>query len=451
MASFIRLRIVSVGAALLLSVTGRAAFAGSMTITVGSEPRQVFKGFGASVTHHYSRQSNAYASLSQAVRDEMARIMWGPDGADFRMLRLWIQHPDAMSAQQLASQYRLYVEDARRAQPKLIVLQAPDSRIYVFDKGRPIPDLQSYASDFCEQILRMRDDGVSVDVTGVANEPNDWEICRDKRKMVELIKHFRNELNNRGLEDVKLIAPESGSVDSIHFEYLDAIVQDGDALDMLDGLGGHTYNMGSNPWQAGILKQTGKEYWQTESSVDESWTSDYSQADRLGSIVATKILGDFNHYVSYWVYFIGYASGRMQGTKLAGGSGEEYPHFSYMYQISKTFKVGCVFRYCQSDRALPSTSMEWQYGQKPAIGAAAAVRPRALPFCGQTGAWFREPAARSPRVFHSRASPRGFIWRKPGAARARMHEALWWRNTRATCDRCRRCLAEIPPLLIPDS
>jgi hypothetical protein len=354
------------GAALVLlgALLCGAAAAERMRIDVADEPRQVFGGFGASCTHQESHAENreAYAALPEETRRQLAQLMWGKDGADFRILRLWTG--TRYSGAEMVDWFGAYVDDVLAAQPDAVILLAPT--------GTP-RDPPSFASHYAQMIEDMAQGGMKVHATGICNEPNVRNVPPET--IPEVVKAFRGELDARDLSDVEVVAPEAGSVDGTGLAMIDAIRNDAEALRSIGGFATHSYNMAANDSVVDRIDGLGKEYWQTESCVDEQWSADDS---RVAPVVASTILGDLNHLVDHWLFFIS-TQQSVYGTTLVGLEPEGNPtitlQFYYMLQLSKTFSVGCRFRYCESDTPLPNVSMAWEYGQKPAISAAAAVNP----------------------------------------------------------------------------
>ena len=73
-----------------------------------------------------------------------------------------------------------------------------------------------------EFIVRLKERGVSIDVTGVQNEPNVNEIF-SAQQMVRIVKELRADLDKRGLQSVKIIASEHASADDLYYRQLDAL------------------------------------------------------------------------------------------------------------------------------------------------------------------------------------------------------------------------------------
>jgi hypothetical protein len=92
--------------------------------------------------------------------------------------------------------------------------------------------------------------------------------------------------------------------------------------------------------------------------------------------MATTALCDLNHWVQWWLYFK--VAGNADCTNLCEITStglKPLLQYFYMKQISKAFPPGSHFRLCLSNKELPNKQMFWKFGKKPAISAAAAVRP----------------------------------------------------------------------------
>ncbi len=329
--------------ALLCSST---VLAGEMTITAYAGARHEFGGFGASTS----------GSGSQTAM----RLLYNPNELDGRVLRLWVGI--GTSAQSARDRYRDVVQRARNEQPDLlVVLGACDNH----------SSIDYYAGHYAEMIKVMRDGGCRVDATGICNEPDDgrWPSSA----AAPLVKAFRQQLNNRGLQDVKIIAPESANVDNTMYDWINNIKNDGEALDGLDAWASHSYNCSVTYKLLEMTEGTGKQYWQTESCVDQFTTQGNTiNSKQIGASCGVRILADLNMCVTHWLYFFG--PGGSNGTALVDGDTPMLQYY-YMRQIANAFDVGAGMRYCLSDKGLPRVEMTWEFLQKPAVAAAVARNP----------------------------------------------------------------------------
>ena len=116
-------------------------------------------------------------------------------------------------------------------------------------------------------LKQLKDEaGINFDATIFQNEPD-----FTPEEVVRAVKSLRAELDARGLQSVKLIAPDSSSVDGRFYGMMDAIKTDGTAWNAITGIDTHSYNMAATPKSAssavcGADGSNPKEYWMTEAS-----------------------------------------------------------------------------------------------------------------------------------------------------------------------------------------
>jgi len=371
---------VSLSARVAAVVVGCVLAAGAeqMILTVHAGPRQTFGGFGVSLTN-----DSRYGSLSEARKDELARAVFGD--LRLKILKLWCGPADGWAG----TFYNTGLISKATDNGLTMLLQAPC--------GTESP------ASVADKIVRFRDlTGLTFSATGISNECNmpsnhDFSVppgppYYTPEQAAEVVKQLRVELDDRGLTDVKIVAPETveGPAEqrqpNFHdddIRYFDALKADDDAWAALDGFATHTYGQGAKKEIADRLIGTGKEYWMTEHSINGY--EDPLNEPRA-ALTGGSILGDLNNMVTHWIYFIGFAGGGFSdqdaGVKLvtySDGGGNNWMRFHlkyyYMKQISQAFDVGCVFRFTESDTAAPCTNMEFAYQNEPDICAAAARNP----------------------------------------------------------------------------
>jgi O-glycosyl hydrolase len=226
-----------------------------------------------------------------------------------------------------------------------------------------------------EAISQMRDNGVPITAAGILNEPNDRPIRFTNKQWPIMVKTLRFLLDNRGLRDVAIIAPEAASGDKWAEDTFDAIASDKDAWGGLGGVATHTYNMGATA--ALLEKSRGKPYWQTESSTPGPEADD-ATAFMNAATTGARALSDLNHGVTHWLWFIGYERGDPtdNGVRLIrydASRPDGDVHFTRKYfvlqQLSQAFANGAAIYPCESST---ENSMTFTYGRKPALLAAAA-------------------------------------------------------------------------------
>ncbi len=343
-----------------------AAAPGFATLTVGTEPRQTFAGFGFSI-----EQDNPYIELSDRRKAQVDKLLF--DDLNTRILRLWYGTGDPKP---LRDYYQAsgIIDDALRHRVTELLL---GPWTYLGD-----PDRQ--AKTIAEDIATMRDDyGIRITTTGVVNEPGAGNRkVLPPQDFVPLAIAMRRELDARGLQDVKVIGPEWPSADDNPVQWFDAIAADPQALADVAGLATHSYGMAANPELAERVLAHHKQYWMTEAGGgDFDGSAEFAYA--FGASVSSRFLNDLNEGVDHWVWFIGLSHGNRdvyQKLVMCEGrcanTGRIYKNYSYHHvqQITTSFVPGTVMRHVTSN--LPDwKDLVWTYGPKPPLHAAAGVRP----------------------------------------------------------------------------
>src|SRR5882724_4655346 len=338
----------------------------SYTVTVQSGGHQTFTGFGASETDNYS-------NIPATPRGQMDDMVYHDLNA--KVLRLWVgSGPSIGEASMKSTFYSSYVdtgiisEITSRGVTTLLLAPARG-------ESEPTDDLSAYAAKIAQFILDIKNEkGININVTGVANEPQNWTPA----EITNTVKFLRTELNNRGLSSVQIIAPESASADSNCDQKMDGLHNDTTAWNDLTGIASHSYNMAATNNESS--RTFGKQYWITEAADNGN---EQPEDTNRAATIAARFINDMNHLVTHWVYFIGLASSSDissdsdDATKLVvynQANGQIVPLLKYYYfkQLLSTFDVGSIFRSTQSST---ESDMAYTYGQKPAVNAAAAVNP----------------------------------------------------------------------------
>ncbi|MBD3393109.1 MAG: hypothetical protein GF418_13390 [Chitinivibrionales bacterium] len=243
-------------------------------------------------------------------------------------------------------------------------------------------------------------------------------------------KTMRSVLDSYGLTDVKIFAPEVSSVDSMCHVYINLLKDDPEAWPIVEGLFTKAYNMCADWTMKELCEESGKPYFTAAGSNLIDWHNYrdhgigkddveqeyFNDNDHWGADMCGRVFNDFNHMVTHWGWYLTahrpdgfpYSDPRFNphrlayyvdtsmiaGTDLLGelsslgyntsqwfdlGDGTAYMmitlKYYYLKQLAHMFDVGCVFRYCESDPALPHADMWYTYGQKPAVSASAARNP----------------------------------------------------------------------------
>ncbi len=359
-----------------------------VTITVASGARQTFHGFGASALN-FGRE---YQTLSPAERQTLSRTLWHDLG--FRTLRLWLnlnKYAPAPGAHDLSEFRGCYVDshliaDAR-AQGVTTLLLAPDGLPPFMAEKRPDGSAQTgmalkdsavdaYADTLADAIARLQlEEGLTVSVTGIQNEPNDLERFTPAQ-IVRVVKRLRADLDKAGLKSVQIIATENGNPDSSLYAQLDALKADSAAWAALSGIASHSYNMAATDEAAAYIAGTRKSYWMTEASDN----GPEAPGDGLrAASLASRFLSDMNHGVTDWVHFVGFEvpDANDNATRILAYTPKpfaitRFQKYYYYKQLSAAFPVGSVFR--KSESTLDG-GMTYTYGKKPHVTAAAAKAP----------------------------------------------------------------------------
>ena len=357
---------------------------GAVTITVKSGEQQTLLGWGAGLN-----RGIAYDLLSVQQQAQISKALW--KDLKFNTLRIWFAmnlyapQPGQRDINAVfPPPYVAAIKDARACGVKYILMtptSAPDyltEQATYDDKGTPrtytrikADAIAQHAAIIADAILDAKDKlGIHIDVSGLQNEPGrrflDWPAS---------VKALRAALDERGLKDVKIIAPEAASADASAKSMIQSLRDDPAAWAVLDGIATHSYNMAATA--AFAILADGKEYWQTESS--QPGREDDPHDAQWAAVTAAQFLNDMNHGVTHWMYFIGF----MQEDPKDNGvriikfkrtpTGEDWMTRQYKYfyleQLTQAFDIGAVFRSCASST---EKEMTRTYGRKPRLNAAAA-------------------------------------------------------------------------------
>lgn len=340
----------------------------SYNVVAQSGAKQTFEGFGVSETEGYS-----LGSIPASARSQMANSVF--NGLGTRILRMWVNgSPGVSEASMKSSFYSSYADSGAivdvEARGVTILLLAPAR-----GESEPTDSLSSYASRLAQFIADVKTErGVVINVTGVANEPQNWTPA----EIATTVDYLRTDLDNLGLTNVQIIAPESASADSGCDAKLDGMYNDNICWNAISGIASHSYNMAATGNESS--RTHGKQYWITEASDDGNELPDNAN---FAATISARFLNDMNHLVTHWVFFIGFdyssniQSDNDTATKLLvynGASSSVSTNLKYFYfqQLLATFDVKAVFRSCVSSS---EGDMAYTYGQKPRINAAVALNP----------------------------------------------------------------------------
>jgi hypothetical protein len=348
----------------------------AVTITVSANPERIhtYEGLGAS-----TNDFGGYSRLPEETRRDMSNLLFGLPG--FRYLRLWGLSNLNDNSYTFYKGNHLQYADAKKARANL----GNDTILVLFGPAGKIGDLRSYASYYAQQIKDLDSlYTMRVDVTGIANEPNNNDNLKAEQVPV-LVRYFREELDKRGLQHIKIIAPETSNLDHIAWQMTEAIVADPGAMDVLYGFSTHSYNMCVTNDYARYVAATGKKYWQTESS--ENGPEGYTDSIRAVQALH-RVISDINLGVNVWFFFFAYWGFWDQDNAINiivwhNETGEYNVLLKYFYfrQFCHTFDAGAQMRLCTSNLPVRSSGshadvyMENTYGLKPPLCACGGQNP----------------------------------------------------------------------------
>ncbi|MCW3789001.1 glycoside hydrolase [Plebeiibacterium sediminum] len=205
---------------------------------------------------------------------------------------------------------------------------------------------QDFANYINEYIEYMASNGAKVDVVSIQNEPDyevDYEGCEySVDEMHDFVKNYAGVITG-----ARVVAAESFNT---KHSYTDAILNDADAVNNIDIVGGHIYGSGLEPYP--LVATKGKELWMTEHLLNlgsggnpENWTEATGQdviwdetMDMLNEI-HTAMTYNWNAYI--WWYarrFYSFLGDGLNGTT----PGEILKRGYAMSQYSKFIRPGYV-------------------------------------------------------------------------------------------------------------
>jgi hypothetical protein len=345
----------------------------NLTLTIDTAPKQTFNGFGIS---EMNDQLN-FQKLTPAVQSAISVAAW--KDLSLKSFRLWWNPTESV-----ASWKAKYIDSnlitLAKANGCTKLLLAPNTVPTAYSSGGLFTDsgVLSYAKDIANFIALLKNTyGISIDYTGVLNEPNDRPIQFKLSQWPTVIKALRSNLNSLGLTSVKIVAPESASADDTGDAMIAAIKSDATAWAALDAIATHTYNMGARDQTASYIAGTNKQYWITESGINgpEALGDIYNAATS-----AAMAISDLNHGVTDRLWFIGYEqtdpndnATRLIQYDFSTGKWDKLYKYYWMQQLSQAFIPGTVMRQVRASSG--DSTMTWTYGKKPPIMACAGVRP----------------------------------------------------------------------------
>ncbi|MBD3393409.1 MAG: T9SS type A sorting domain-containing protein [Chitinivibrionales bacterium] len=409
-------------AAVSLAVCIPAAANETMNILALHGEKQTFHGFGMHESH----------TVPDAFRDTLSKLII--TDLNITHCRFYVEGPTTDSMMSKFNETYGYpdgssiYDDYLEQDPDLYFLFANQEQIV---SAGAIPAFVSKMADILEFLRDER--GFDMRWTTITNEPNDkgahWKGMDSSKQICsidlypQVAKALRAELDDRGLDEIKMYGPEVSSVDNMCHQYIEALKADAEAWAAIEGFITKAYNMCADWEMKEYCEESGKMYVTAAGSnlidyknfdlelgvtpedveIEKSDDNDHFAADLAG-----RVFNDFNHMVTHWATYQGYYPwdpwGNMDGRFAAHrliwfwetqehveqcgfdvndmtvlGNNELYImttlKYYYLKQLAEQFDVGCVFRYCESDPFLPRQDMWYTFGQKPAIIASTAQNP----------------------------------------------------------------------------
>jgi len=339
-----------------------------VVLTVEPEPAQTLLGFGTSLVTELN-------SLPEGVLPDFSKRVFG----DLKMnvVRIWAPSGEKETVEtMLATFARRYLDSGRL---ELAKQQGVTTNLLAPARGEAAPaePMTEYGRKLAEFILQLKvRHQIPIHVTGLANEPEQFSA----RQVVDGIKALRMELDQRGLQDVGIVAPERANNDRSTLEMIEAICADAVALKSLRGLATHSYSMAANTPIASAITGVNKEFWITEAGN----TGHEEPGDtRRAASLAARFLNDLNHRVTHWIHFIAYADSsdlsldKDNATKLLvfdrkTGTVFESLQYTYLRMLRVAFPTGCEVYPVTAE---PGGDLVNSHGQKPRLNAAASRLP----------------------------------------------------------------------------
>lgn len=337
-------------------------------LTVEAEPAQTLLGFGTSLVTELE-------PLPEGILPDFSKRVFG----DLKMnvVRLWAPSGEKETVETMLAIFtRRYLESGRL---KLAQEHGATTLLLAPARGEEAPTepMTEYAAKLAEFILQLKvRHQVALQVTGLANEPEKFS----PQQVVEGVKALRRELDQRGLQQVGIVAPERANNDRSSLEMIEAIGADPAALRAVQGLATHSYSMAANTPIATAITGMNKEFWITEAG--NTGHEEPGDTQRAASLAA-RFLNDLNHRVTHWIHFIAYAdSGNLavdtdNATKLLvfdrkTGTEFESLQYTYLRMLRVAFPNGCEIHPITAE---PGGDLLNSHGQKPKVNAAAARLP----------------------------------------------------------------------------
>jgi len=364
----------------VLGLAAVSAQAAEVTLTVHGGQRAIFRGFGVNQVERWHK----YDQIPAQKRKDLVAMM---AAMKVRVLRIWADGLDSGTDISVAKSYfeagyvtNGFLSDYISGVQDLVVVLSPWHWDNKNDEKTVPTDVKQYAKNIAELILWAKTTHkIEIHHTSVANEPGSWpqQMVRDG------VKHLRQALDQRGLKKVGILAPDYSGAKPKAMQIIDLIKADSAAWAAVGGVSTHSYDMAATEAFADLVADSSREYWQTEASE----VPNVPYEDYYTPTVVARILNDFNHRVSYWLYFNGFFAKKDRPQVLVYYNPTEKKtvvHWTYeaIKHLAEDLQQGAATRRVTTSLTQKGDApdMTYTYGQKPALNAAAAQNP--------DGSWF---------------------------------------------------------------
>ena len=317
-------------------------------IDITDEEMQEFSGLGFSI-----HKGKAYFIPSDPAKKE---YLYSETFRSFNTIVFWsyIEEPELRDA---------FINEALKYGLKRIIVNPTG------EPSSPLEHANNVLADIKEYIIA----GYPIYGTTIMNKPNTDEsgtLRQDPTFLAECAKLLRFKLDSAGYEYVKIGGPSTiewspyidptdfGAAHGYSFQdgdnqmYLDALINDPDALAVMDAFDFQSYGWSVRSSVQEKAKLYNKDLWVTLSATDGKNNNNADPV--LGPISVANLLANLNHGVSSWNHWVW----------------DQFVNFStalpnkrmkMIQQIGDNFKEGAVVMKCKADNSQVSENMAWNY------------------------------------------------------------------------------------------
>ncbi len=367
----------------------RAADTLKVTIGVTADSLTIFKGIGYNITADLSMAGYKAIKDDPAKRHQFFEDFIG--GAQFKNLVLWgSKWWYDYQTDVLNQDYITYMKDAVEYGGIKHLMMNPTDK-YGVHEVTPFYEQLNYQTGL---VQKLHDAGVDIYGMTYKNKPNTNEsgTLRQSPDSVAMgIAIQRHMLDSMGFEDILLSGPttvewhprnpnrDQSHGDNYDYQdgdtemYLNAILDNQDALNALDAFDKQSYGDGMTTWYMNKAREYNKDLWVMLSITETMNADDFDPS--IPPIMTATLLGDLNHGVSIWNTWLSY--------RLLKADLTFKPLYFFLKNISTHFNYGATTKQCVSEPGFPTTDMHWNYYNhedpsnylQPKISAAACKNP----------------------------------------------------------------------------